>query len=74
MSAVDRASLASGRMLAAEVAGALGADASEVFDALTCVPENMLALLDSPQGWAVLAQYIAGGLGLDSRDYAPTVH
>jgi len=74
MSAVDPGLMASGRALASEVAGAMGEEVSEVFEALTYVPSNMLALLESPQGWAVLAQYLASGFGGEVADYSPTVH
>ncbi|PIW54987.1 MAG: hypothetical protein COW16_08775 [Sphingomonadales bacterium CG12_big_fil_rev_8_21_14_0_65_65_10] len=60
--------------LCAQAAPALGMDAAEVFDELTRVPDNMLGLLHSPEGWSALVDYVASSLGKPPPDYEPTVH
>lgn len=60
--------------LASGVAQALGADWGDVWDEMTHVPDNMLALLESPQGWSVLASYVAESIGRALHSYSPTVH
>ena len=62
------------RNLAGEVSDATGIAADRVFDALTRIPDNMLALLTSPEGWSALAQYVAADLGVQRLDYRPRVH
>ncbi len=54
--------------------GMIGISEVEAFDALTFVPENLLALLQSPEGWSALARMIANDLGTDIPPFAPTVH
>jgi hypothetical protein len=70
----DLATYRSARALAADVADAANLSADAVFEALTCVPENMLSLLASPEGWSALAQYVAADLGVQALNYAPRVH
>ena len=60
--------------LAEDVAGLLGVSAEAAWDALCSVPENMLGLLDSPQGWSALASFIACDLRMAAPDYRPRVH
>jgi len=60
--------------LAEDVAGLLGVPAEVAWDALCTLPENMLGLLDSPQGWTALASFIACDLRMDAPDYRPRVH
>jgi hypothetical protein len=60
--------------LASEVAGTLGVPFGLAWDCLCTVPDNMLGLLDSPQGWSALAGFIAGDLGACPSDYKPKVH
>lgn len=72
--AFARAQLASARELSRQYAPLLGVSPAEVFDELTQVPDNMLALLNSPEGWAALASYIAIDLGDSQPFFAPTVH
>lgn len=72
--ACDLATYRSARALACDVAGAADLSADMVFEALTFVPENMLGLLASPEGWSALAQYVAADLGLFCLCYRPTVH
>lgn len=64
----------SAQVLAADVAGELGVEVAEVWDRLTCVPDNMLSLLENPQGWSALATYLAEDFGRVLDGYAPTVH
>ncbi len=70
----DLATYRSARALASAIAEATSISADLVFDALTFVPENMLALLASPEGWSALAQYVAAELGVQSLNYRPRVH
>lgn len=49
-------------------------DEREVFDALTCVPDSMLHMLETRHGWAALAAHVAADLGCDLPDYSPTLH
>lgn len=49
-------------------------DEREIFDALTCVPDSMLDMLKSPQGWTELAAHVSADLGCDPINYSPTVH
>lgn len=64
----------SAQRLAADVAGELGEDLERVWDRLTLIPDNMLSLLDHPQGWSALAAYLADDLRRAPTGYAPTVH
>lgn len=61
-------------MLSSDIAGLIGSTADEVYDVLGHVPDNMLELLKSPQGWTTLAGYVAGDLGRPMPDYRPTIH
>jgi hypothetical protein len=45
-----------------------------VFDVLCHMPDAMLTLLATPQGWALLADYVARDLGAASLTFRPTVH
>jgi len=72
--ACDLATYRSARALSADLAGAADLSADAAFEALTFLPENMLELLASPEGWSALAQYVAGELGLTPFGYRPTVH
>jgi hypothetical protein len=60
--------------LARDVAELLDTNVGETWWSLCNVHDNMLALLESPQGWSALAGYIACDLGLGAADYAPVVH
>lgn len=71
---IEFARYEAGRRLANEIAGASDLGRAEVWDALCSVPDNMLALLESPQGWSALAAYVAEDLGWALNSYAPTVH
>lgn len=69
-----RAQYLSARELAREVAPRFGCPPDEAFDALTYVPDNMLTLLHSPEGWSALAEYAAARLGVAAPGYRPTCH
>lgn len=58
----ELARFVSAQVLAADVAGELGEDRESVWDSLTLIPDNMLSLLDHPQGWSALAAYLADDL------------
>jgi hypothetical protein len=47
---------------------------SRTWQALWGVPDNMLGLLQSPQGWLALAEFVACQMGVAMPDYSPTVH
>lgn len=64
----------SAKRLAREVATASGQDATSILDRLYYVPDNLLALLHSPQGWTALCAYVAADLGFAEPDYRPTIH
>lgn len=74
MMATVEAQVASARTLADALAAALHRPSAEVFEALTYVPDNMLMLLGSPEGWSALAQFVAADLGAPCLNYCPTVH
>jgi hypothetical protein len=71
---IDLGSTASAVYLARDVAAATDMPLESVWWSLCNVPDNMLVLLDSPQGWSALAGYISCDLGLPAADYAPEVH
>lgn len=60
--------------LASGLAPIINATAEEIYGVLGTVPDNMLDLLKSPSGWAVLAGYVAGQLDRAMPDYRPTIH
>jgi hypothetical protein len=60
--------------LAEQIAPLLGTAPGTVFNALTHVPDNMLGLLCSPEGWSALAKFSAGFLNRASIDFTPTLH
>lgn len=60
--------------LAGVVAGATGLPYAVIFDQLTRVPEAMLELLQSPEGWGSLSSYLAAHLGAPPIHYLPTRH
>lgn len=66
--------LACGKALADDISQASGLDADLVFAELAHIPDNMLALLESPEGWSALAQYVAADLGVHALDYRPQIH
>lgn len=68
------AQFASAETLGAAICDTFDLHFADVWQSLCHVPENMLALLDSPQGWSVVAGFVAHDCGHDLPDYAPTVH
>lgn len=60
--------------LVRDVSPILRIDEREVFDALSYVPDAMLPMLETPQGWTALAAHVAADLGCDLPDYSPTLH
>lgn len=69
-----QAMVASGRALARSLAPILDASPDEVFNVLGHVPDNMLELLKSPQGWTALAGYVATDMGRPLPNFKPTVN
>lgn len=60
--------------LADEVGPRLGKLADDAWYSLLKIPDNLLSMLDSPQGWSALAGFVAADLGAMHVDYFPTVH
>jgi hypothetical protein len=60
--------------LADAVGPRLGHLADDAWYSLLKIPDNLLSMLDSPQGWSALAAYIAADLGVAHVSYSPTVH
>lgn len=60
--------------LAHRTARMLGVTEGEAWEALTYVPDNLLHLLDSPQGWSALTGMIARDLGVAAVPFTPSVH
>lgn len=60
--------------LADAVGPRLGHLADDAWHSLLKIPDNLLSMLDSPQGWSALAGYVACDLGAAHVDYFPTVH
>ncbi|MAM39267.1 MAG: hypothetical protein CL949_12400 [Erythrobacter sp.] len=52
----------------------IGVSEVEAFDALTYVPDNLLHLLESPQGWSALAGFISADLGIVAPAFRPAIH
>ena len=57
-----------------DLAAALGMPSKLVWQSLSTLPDNMLSLLDSPEGWTALAAFVACDLGVSAPDYLPAVH
>ena len=57
------------------VARRFGASQSDVLDALSYLPDNILDLLGSPEGWTALAEIVRADLCLGGGVvFMPTVH
>ena len=57
------------------VSRSFGASQSDVLDALSYLPDNMLDLLGSPEGWTALAEMVRSDLCLGGGAvFMPTVH
>lgn len=63
-----------GVSLARSVTSALDADYSEVWQALTYLPDGYLRLLESPEGWVALGAIVAAGLGISTVPVHPAIH
>lgn len=71
----NRAALfANANSFAALLARSSPLDAKSVYQALTFFPDNMLVLLQSPEGWAALAECIAADFGTAPIQLEPTIH
>lgn len=64
----------SAKTLALQIAQASPLDYSEVLTELLYIPKNMRGLLESPEGWATLAQFVAADLGVPPISYSPQIH
>lgn len=64
----------SAKELARQVAPFLHLPMGDVFDALTFMPNSMLCLLATPEGWGALANYVATETGANTTHYLPTRH
>lgn len=69
-----RAQLASAYELSRRLAPLLRVGEEDVFQALTYVPDNMLPLLKSPEGWAALSALVATDLGAGFVPVPVTIH
>lgn len=63
-----------GCRLSDDLAPLLGKHSDEVFEVLGTMPNEMLSLLATPQGWTTLAIYVAGRFNLPAPAYAPKIH
>ena len=72
--APDAAAVASANHLVEGLSAQTGIAPGIILRALTYLPENMLSLLDCPEGWTALAEFVAADLGLAPFGYRPTVH
>ncbi len=68
------AQLIAARTLCAQIAPALGIETSAAFKEISFVPDNLLTLLHSPEGWGALVDYVAQSLGKPPPNYKATVH
>lgn len=63
-----------GEVLASLMADASGESYSDIWAALCSVPDELLHLLSSPEGWAALSAYTSSAFGLTPSFIMPTVH
>ena len=68
------AQFASAETLGAAICDTFDLNYADVWQSLCHVPKNMLTLLDSPQGWSVVAAFVGQDCGHSWPGYAPTVH
>ena len=71
---VARAQTRAAFELSRQIAPLLGVSEYEAVRYIDVVPENMLNLLESPEGWIALASYVATQTGTTLPDYSPTLH
>ncbi|MBO81420.1 MAG: hypothetical protein CL801_08380 [Citromicrobium sp.] len=60
--------------LAQSLSNVFAASPCEIYESLTHIPDNLLVLLESPEGWRALASYVALDLGLHDLRFMPTIH
>lgn len=60
--------------LAHHLASLFGVPERKTWNAMTYVPDNLLMLLDCPEGWAILANILAADLKVPLQAYAPVIH
>jgi hypothetical protein len=66
--------LATARLLAPKLAAHYDVPVADVLTALSLLSANLLELIDSPQGWIVLANYVQASTGADPRSpFLPAV-
>lgn len=74
IAAPNPATIASAKHLISGLSDRTGVPSIVLLRALTYLPENILSLLDYPEGWSALAEFVAADLGLAPCGYRPTVH
>ena len=52
----------------------LGVTEAECFDAMCTIPDNLLSLLCSPQGWTAIASMVAADHGKADPGFMPALH
>ena len=72
--AFDEARYQSAIELARQIAEITGAHCGMAFSRIAGIDPNLLGLLGSPQGWTVIAAFVASDLGVIAPDLLPTVH
>ena len=70
----EEAMVCAGEWLAGKITEALDADYSDVWHALTHLPDGYLTLLESPEGWAALGAIVATDLGFATVPVIPLTH
>lgn len=70
----EQAMFASAYALARQLAPILRVGEADIFQALGYVPDNMLGLLRTPEGWAALAAIVAADFGVPTVTFEPTIN
>ncbi|WP_417592544.1 hypothetical protein [Parasphingorhabdus sp.] len=71
----DEARLIAATSLVSDIcASGIDADFEAVWDFLVHLPDNMLPMLETPQGWYVLSAMIADNFGSTGRVVVPNIH
>ncbi len=68
------AQLVASYALARQLSGHLGICEHDAWDSICTVPDNLLSLLLSPQGWTAIAGMVAADHGLIAPDFKPRLH
>lgn len=68
------AQLTTSRALARLLSAHLGITEDEAWGSICTVPDNLLSLLCSPQGWTAIADMVAADNQLAGSAFLPTVH